>query len=168
MFKITTKKLVFIAIMTALGVVLKSFLSIGNGDFRISFWNIPLFIAGMVTGPLYGGLCALGADLIYGLCFSPFPFSIIMTISCVTWGLFGGLLYKKEVKIVPLVIMILINCLFETFINSLYLWTYYQNLATVFIKLPVRLIVQLIRCPISVILIYTINKTVLRPLSLKD
>ena len=64
--------------------------------------------------------------------------------------------------------MILINCLFETLINSLYLWTYYQNLATVFIKLPVRLVVQLIRCPISVILIYTIHKTVLRPLSLKD
>ena len=97
MLKINTKKLVFLAIMMALGIVLKSFLSIGNNSFRISLWNIPIFFAGIVGGPIYGGICALGADLIYGFCFSSYPFSAIMTLTCVVWGISGGLFFKKNI-----------------------------------------------------------------------
>ena len=85
MFKINTKKIAVIAIFMALGVVLK-FFSIGSGEFRISVWEIPMFLIGILVGPFYGGVCALGADLIYGLAFSPYPFSIIMMFTTVVWG----------------------------------------------------------------------------------
>ena len=72
MFKMTTKRLAILSILLALGVVFKSVFSIGDGEFRISFFDIPLFLAGMIAGPFYGGLVALGTDLIYGLCLSFF------------------------------------------------------------------------------------------------
>ena len=86
MFKMTTKRLAILSILLALGVVFKSVFSIGDGEFRISFFDIPLFLAGMIAGPFYGGLVALGTDLIYGLCFSPYPFSFIMMFTTIIWG----------------------------------------------------------------------------------
>ena len=54
MFKMTTKRLAILSILLALGVVFKSVFSIGDGEFRISFFDIPLFLAGMIAGPFYG------------------------------------------------------------------------------------------------------------------
>lgn len=99
MFKMTTKRLAILSILLALGVVFKSVFSIGNGEFRISFFDIPLFLAGMIAGPFYGGLVALGTDLIYGLCFSPYPFSFIMMFTTIIWGVSGGLFYKNLMTI---------------------------------------------------------------------
>lgn len=161
MLKINTKKLVFIAIMMALGIVLKSFLSIGNNSFRISLWNIPIFFAGIVGGPIYGGICALGADLIYGFCFSSYPFSAIMTLTCVVWGISGGLFFKKNIKFIPLGITVLITCLLETTINSIYLYTYFESVERVLAGLPLRLLVQLVRWPLSTTIIYTLYNKVL-------
>lgn len=161
MLKISTKKLAFLAIMMALGIVLKSFLSIGSDNFRISFWNIPIFIAGIVGGPIYGGICALGTDLIYGFCFSSYPFSAIMTLTCVVWGISGGLFFKKNIKLITLGIVVLITCLIETTINSIYLYTYFESIERVLVGLPLRLLVQLVRWPISTMLIYTLYNKVL-------
>ena len=44
MFKMTTKRLAILSILLALGVVFKSVFSIGDGEFRISFFDIPLFM----------------------------------------------------------------------------------------------------------------------------
>lgn len=158
MFKINTKKLVMLAIFMALGVVFK-FFSIGNGEFRISFWDIPLFMAGIIAGPFYGTLCALGADLIYGLCFSPYPFSFIMMFTTLVWGAMGGLFYKKDMKIIALFIVVFITSISATAINSIYLTLYY-GWESMLVKLPLRLIVLIVKWPITSGLIYYLYKYV--------
>lgn len=155
----TIKKITMMAILIALGVVLK-FFSIGNGEFRISFWDIPLFISGMMMGPFYGMICALGTDLIYGLCFSSYPFSFIMMFTTIIWGISGGLFYNKVISkknIFVLYLIILITSLLATFINSFYLILYY-GLETMLLKLPFRLILLIIKWPITSTLILLLSK----------
>lgn len=158
MFKLTTKKLTLLAIFMALGIILKSFLSLGNDSFRVSIWNIPLFLAGIVAGPFYGGICAFGADLIYGLCFTKFPFSFLMSLSCTIWGIAGGFLFNKKVKLHVIAIIVFVVCIIETSINSLYLYIYFDSIEYVLAGLPLRLGIQMARFIISTALIFAINK----------
>lgn len=154
MFKITTKKLVVIAIMMSLAIIFKTY-SIGNGQFRISIWDIPLMIAGIIAGPFYGGICALGADLIYSFCFSSYPFSFIMMFTTIVWGVAGGFFYKRKIKIWVLILVVLATSCIATGINSIYLTLYYgwQAMLT---GLPGRLITMLIKIPITTIVVYAI------------
>lgn len=159
--KISIKKIAILSILMALAIVLKSF-AIGSDSFRISFWDIPLFMAGVIAGPIYGGITALGADLIYGLCFSKYPFSFIMMFTTIVWGVSGGLFkYIKISKftIVPLYILVLVTSICATAINSIYLITY-QGMNTMLAGLPFRLLVMIVKWPITSTLIYILYKSV--------
>ncbi len=73
----TTKKLVIMGILTALSVVLTRLLSFYiTGAVRVGFGEIPIIIAGIWLGPLYGGVVGglsdiVGANLLSGLGFYP-------------------------------------------------------------------------------------------------
>ena len=155
------KKIAILSILMALGVVLK-FFSIGTGEFRISFWDIPLFMAGVIAGPVYGGIVALGADLIYGLCFSTYPFSFIMMFTTIIWGVAGGIFkYLKinKLTLIPLFIVVLGTSITSTVINSIYLILYY-GFESMLVKLPLRLLVLVIKWPITTLLVYILYKSV--------
>lgn len=156
--KLTIKKIAILAMLMALGVAFK-FFSIGNGQFRISIWDLPLMIAGIIAGPLYGGICALGADLIYSFCFSPYPFSFIMMFTTIVWGVAGGLLHKKKIEIWYLTIIILCTSLIATGINSIYLWLYH-GFYTMVAGLPMRLVTMIVKIPITTLLVYSIMKAI--------
>lgn len=55
--KLTVEKMTILAVLLALGAVLKM-IEIGTGEFRISVFEIPLAIAGIIGGP-FGLLCSL-------------------------------------------------------------------------------------------------------------
>ena len=155
------KKIAILSILMALGVVLK-FFSIGTGEFRISFWDIPLFMAGVIAGPIYGGIVALGADLIYGLCFSTYPFSFIMMFTTIIWGVAGGIFkYLKinKLTLIPLFLVVLGTSITSTVINSIYLILYY-GFESMLLKLPLRLLVLVIKWPITTMLVYVLYKSV--------
>ena len=161
MEKLTVKKIAILAILMSLGIVFK-FFSIGNGEFRISIWDIPLFIAGMISGPIYGAIAALGADLIYGLCFSSFPFSFLMMLTTVIWGFSGGLLYNIKIKkntCIMLFIIVLITSILATMINSIYL-TMMFGFESMLVKLPMRILVLIVKWPITSSLVILIYKEV--------
>ncbi len=160
MFKINTKKIAVIAIFMALGVVFKTF-SIGNGEFRISIWELPLFLAGMLVGPFYGGICALGADLIYGLIFSPFPFSFIMMFTTIVWGVAGGLFYNKKLDKLFLIAVVFMTALLATGINTVYLILYY-GLESALAMLPIRVAIALVKSPVTAILVFILYSQFLR------
>ncbi len=163
MFKIKTKTLAILSVLLALGVVFKSYFAIGDGEFRISFFDIPLFLAGMIAGPFYGGIVALGADLIYSLGFSSYPFSFIMMLTTVVWGISGGFFYKKSYKkIWPLFLVVLITSLVATSINSLYLAIHF-GVASMFAKLPIRLIALFCKWPITAGLINILYVKIFAP-----
>ena len=166
--KISIKKLAILSLLMALGVVFK-FFSIGTDSFRISIWDIPLFMAGVLAGPIYGGIVAMGADLIYGLCFSQYPFSFIMMFTTIVWGVSGGLFkYIKISKytIIPLYFLILATSIFATAINSVYLVTY-QGINTMLAGLPFRLLVMFIKWPITSTLIYILYKSVFEKVNIR-
>ena len=116
--------LTLMAILTALSIVLKKF-SIDTGLFRISLFDTPIIIAGMIAGPLWGVLVGFYSDLIYGL-ISGYQFSFIMMLSALVWGLCGGVLYKKKPKYLVLLLVVLISSVITTTINSLQLYIFYR------------------------------------------
>ena len=58
-----------VSIMAALAVVLKSFGIMIGDSMRISFFAVPLMIAGLIGGFGWGMVAALAADMIYGFFF---------------------------------------------------------------------------------------------------
>ena len=159
--KTNIKKIAILSILMALGVAFK-FFSIGSGEFRISIWDIPLFLAGVIAGPIWGGITALGADLIYGLCFSSYSFSFIMMFTTIVWGVAGGIFKYMNINkktLILLFIIVLITSVTATVINSIYL-ILYQGFTTMLAKLPLRLLVLLVKWPITTILVYVLYKSV--------
>lgn len=156
MKKISVQKIVLLSLLMALTTIFK-FISIGSGEFRISIFEIPIILAGMISGPLMGAVVAFGGDLIYGL-ISGYSYSFIMSLSAMIWGIMGGLFYKKEVKIIPLLIMIIITSLITTFNNSIQQYIWYKE--GMWARLPIRLIVMTIKMVILPVVIYILSKRV--------
>ena len=158
--KISTKTLVIVAMLTALASVLKAF-SFSTGVYRISLFDVPLILAGIIGGPLLGGLAGLMADVIYGVFFSSFPFSFLMALSSTLWGVCGGLLYKKEFKFYKLLILILATAFLTTAFNSIYLYIYIKG--AMWLGLPKRIITLFIKWPISTAIVSILYSRVIIP-----
>ncbi len=114
------KRLVTIALLSALAVVAKRFLGFNNQFISASFGFVPIAISGMLLGPLGGALTAVIADLIGALAFPSGPFNLGFTLSAALQGLIYGLtlhapqVSKQRVALGQLVITIGINLVFNT------------------------------------------------------
>ena len=92
MKKITTKKLVTLALLTALEIVFSRFLSINAWNLKIGFNFLPIALAALLFGPLAGGLVGALGDFIgailfpIGAYFPGFTFTAFLTGCC--FGLF--------------------------------------------------------------------------------
>lgn len=88
---ITTKMVVYCALLAALSVVMARVLSFSTPDgIRWSLDKFPLFLAGMFFGPLMGALTGFTADFIGSL--MQFGFNPLLCPPAILYGLFGGLL----------------------------------------------------------------------------
>ena len=88
---ITTKSLVCCAVLAALSVVMARLLSISmDGGARYSLDKFPLFLAGMLFGPLLGGMTGFAADFLGSL--MQFGFNPILCPPAILYGVFGGLM----------------------------------------------------------------------------
>ena len=153
---ISTRHLVMLALMVALNVVLGRLSIQITQEIRISVLGfIPIALSGWMMGPLYGALAGAAGDilnyLIYNHQYGPlFPgYTVVAALS----GLWYGLtLYKKEcgwlraaLCIVPVIVV------GEMFLNSV--WTYILYPGTFWVKLPMRLLVNAIECPVKIALL---------------
>lgn len=100
-----TRILVKASFLTAISIVLTrfvyTFLPIaGSQAIRLSVGEVPLMLAGMMFGPVVGGVAGLAADLIGVLINPQGVFHPGFTLSSILWGLIPGLLFlifrKKE------------------------------------------------------------------------
>ena len=146
------------AILTALSMVLKKY-SIDTGMFRISLFDTPILLAGMIAGPLWGVLVGFYSDLIYGLV-SGYQFSFIMMLSALVWGLCGGLLHKFKPKYWVLLLVVLASSIVTTLINSVQLYIWYQG--GMFADLPQRIITMLIKWPITTTIVFILYRNLKR------
>ena len=95
-----TRKLVYCALLTALGVVLGGMLSIpamplGSYTLKIGFGVLPVIIAAVLYGPVYGGVVGGLTDLIQALIFPKGPYMPWFTVIGVLFGVIPGLFFAK-------------------------------------------------------------------------
>lgn len=78
------------ALLTAVSVVLARFLiPTPNEVTRFSLEAVPIFLAGMLFGPLPGALTGFAADFI-GCLFSPYGYNPIFCVPPILYGLCAG------------------------------------------------------------------------------
>ncbi len=123
------KRLVFAALMTALCVIIglfcKTYLSFGA--IRITFENIPVLLAGVLLGPVYGTAVGAAADLVT----APATGSVnpFITLGAASVGLVAGLMSKYVIKkrgfLASLGIVLPSHVVGSMLIKSFGLWYFY-------------------------------------------
>lgn len=89
--KLSTKELAYCALLAALSVVLaRMIIPMPNASTRFSIEAIPIFMAGMLFGPVAGALVGFCADFV-GCLFSAFGYNPLFSLPPVLYGLFGGI-----------------------------------------------------------------------------
>lgn len=87
----TTKTIAYSAMLTAISVALARLAGLMPNEFtRFSIEAVPIYLAGMLFGPVPGICVGFAADFV-GCLFSPFGYNPIYCIPPILYGLFGGL-----------------------------------------------------------------------------
>lgn len=90
--RISTKTLAYCAMLTALSVVFARLIGLMPSEsVRFSIEAVPIFVSGMLFGPLLGGCVGFAADFV-GCLFSPFGYNPLFCIPPILYGVFAGLL----------------------------------------------------------------------------
>lgn len=153
-------QIVIMAILTSLAVILKKF-SIDTGYYRISLFDTPIILGGMIGGPIWGIAVGFSADLLYNV-LSGYTYSFIMMFSTILWGIMGGIFYYVKPKLSYLIIAIFITSCLTTGINSIQLALWYSEV-TMLAGLGLRILNMLIKWPITSTLVYILYKRVVYP-----
>ena len=90
----TTKALAYCALLAALSVVLaRLIIPMPNVTTRFSIEAVPIYLAGMLFGPMAGALVGFSADLV-GCLFSGYGYNPLFCLPPILYGVFGGLLRR--------------------------------------------------------------------------
>ena len=88
---LTTRTMAYCALLAALSVVLARLIGLmPDASSRFSIEAVPIFLAGMLFGPLPGALVGFVADFV-GCLFSPYGYNPIFCVPPILYGLFAGL-----------------------------------------------------------------------------
>jgi len=153
--------LILAGVLVAMAVVLKTF-AITTPEFRFSFYDIPLFLGGMILGPGLGLIMGFATDWLYVMV-HPMAFSFnLMTISAMLWGFMGGLFFynrTQKFNVFKVTFIIILTSLLTFSLNSvqLYIWTGSGMIA----QIPFRLLTTVIKWPIQVIVLKVIHTRIL-------
>jgi ECF transporter S component (folate family) len=103
--RMATRTLASCALLAALSVVLaRLIVPMPNAFTRFSIEAVPIFLAGMLFGPLAGGMVGFSADLV-GCLFSGFGYNPIFCVPPILYGVFAGLcrpLLAKKISVLNL------------------------------------------------------------------
>lgn len=148
----TTRNLVMVAVLVAISVVLKSFLSIETQVFRVTFFDIPLMVLGLTVGPLGALVGGFIVDWLHVM-YSPFAFSFnLMTVSTMMWGFIPAIfLFRKKVGYINLTMAVILTSLICFSLNSIQLYIWLGS--GMFSALPIRIITLLVKLPIQIFLV---------------
>ena len=156
--RFTTQMLTRTALLVGTSVVLKVFLSLDSPTFRITFFELPLIILGILFGPVIGLIGGFIVDWIYVL-YSPFAFSFnLMTLSTMMWGFIPAVYFLKvkKVTIFNLSLVITLTSLVAFSLNSVQLYWWYNT--GMYAELPLRIATMIIKLPLQVYLIKELHR----------
>jgi len=157
----TTKTLNRAAMLIAMSVVLKAFLSIEGGFFRFTLFSIPLILLGILLGPYIGIISGFIVDWIYVL-MSPFAFTFnLMTLSTIMWALIPALFFfrKKDLTLKQISAIVIFTSLIAFSLNTyqLYIWAGSGALANV----PLRLVLMIVTWVVQIPVVHVIYQRVI-------
>ena len=143
--RMATKTLAYCALLAALSVVMaRLFALMPEESSRFSIESVPIYLSGILFGPLAGGLVGFTADFV-GCLFSPFGYNPIFCLPPILYGVFGGLARRflgKKMSAVRLLVgllppVILGSIVYQSFTLAYvyYNATFWQGLA---LKLSTR------------------------------
>ncbi len=164
--QMTTRTLACCALLAALSVVLaRLIIPMPDSSTRFSIEAVPILIAGMLFGPLAGGLVGFVADAT-GTLFSGYGFNPIFCIPPILYGVCGGLFRNflaKGVTIPRLTVSILPPVVFGSILyQSMTLAYAYPKLGTFMqtflFNLATRSVQFAITAVLDVLVIYLIFK----------
>ena len=90
----TTKALAYCALLAALSVVLaRLIIPMPNVTTRFSIEAVPIYLAGMLFGPMAGAVVGFSSDLV-GCLFSGYGYNPLFCLPPILYGVFGGLLRR--------------------------------------------------------------------------
>ena len=90
--RITTKALVTMALLSAIGVILARFIiPMPNPTMRFSIESTPTVVAGLLFGPIAGAIVGFVADIV-GCLFSGYGYNPVFSVPPILIGLCAGLL----------------------------------------------------------------------------
>ena len=121
--KIMTTAAMLTAMSVVIGIFCKNFLNFGTGPyaglFRITFENLPILAAGLMFGPLVGGVVGLSADVIsYLLSRQVYPINPLVTLGAMAVGLVCGLV-SRYVITHPGKLRIILSCALAHVVGSM-------------------------------------------------
>ncbi|MGO5051895.1 folate family ECF transporter S component [Lachnospiraceae bacterium LCP25S3_G4] len=154
----STKTLVVTAMLMAVAIVLGFYTLVLSEYLKVGFSFIANELAGMMFGPVVGGIMAGAADIIKFLIKPTGPFFFGFTFDAILAGvIYGMFLYKrpisfKRIFLANLTVCVVVNMLLATYwISMLY--------GTPFVALfPVRALKQLIMLPVETGMYYIVAK----------
>ncbi len=156
------KHIIMAGFFAAIAIVFKTYFAVTTLEFRFTFYDIPLFLSGMLLGPGLGLIIGFVTDWIYVL-LHPFAFSFnLMTVSTMLWGFVGGIFYFKRdhpVKVLPLFLIIASTSIIVFTLNSIQLYVWFGP--GMIAQIPIRLITLIIKWPIQVYVIHFMQQRVL-------
>ena len=169
--RMATKTLVSCALLAALSVVLARLAGLMPNAFtRFSIEAVPIYLAGMLFGPMAGGLVGVSSDFV-GCLFSAFGYNPVFSLPPILYGVFGGLFRRHLVKKISLPWMvvgflppvILGSILYQSFALA-YFYYYDPNVAGSFQQglvyfLSTRSLQFAVVLVIDVLLIYLLFRT---------
>lgn len=155
-----TRRLIYLALLIAMNIVFVRLLSVQTPVTRLDFGFIPIFLAGSLFGPVWGGIAGGAADILGMLVNSKgmayfFPWTINAVLHGVIYGLF---LYQKEktwLRVIACVLLqgVLVNLLLGSIWGTLYLgngalfWAVFvKRLLMVSLTVPIQIITIKILC----------------------
>ncbi len=163
--KITTKTMVFCALLAALSVVLARLSGfMPDESTRFSIEAVPILLAGILFGPLPGALVGFAADFV-GCLFSSFGYNPIFCIPPILYGLFGGLfrpMLRKGVTLPKLALTVLPPVVLGSVLyqSAALAFVYFDNFQAGFIlKLSTRSIQFAITYVLDVLVLHLLYKS---------
>ena len=89
--RMATKTLAYCSLLAALSIVLaRLFALMPEESARFSIESVPIYLSGVLFGPMAGGLVGFSSDFI-GCLFSPFGYNPLFCVPPILYGVFGGL-----------------------------------------------------------------------------
>ena len=128
----TTKTLAYCAMLAALQVVLARLMGLmPNAYSRFSIEAIPTILAGILFGPLAGGLVGFTSDLV-GCLFSGYGYNPIFCLPPILYGVFGGLFRRylaEKVTVLRLAVTIMPAVILGSWLwqSAALAYVYYSN-----------------------------------------